>query len=219
MRHGKRISNVWQFEDDRVEMNSMNTFISLGSRCQIATQLQRNGMRSALCPFDWLISDDTSGICTSIEKDFVGFFSPQNLRVHSMKKPFVEDVVYQIVDSHSFQTIDAVPKKAQEVYDKYQRAAARFRTAMNSFEHCILLRKYSNPWQIRSIMDLINRKYPKARFTIVSLVDIERDDLQVNEGRIRTFGIHYPPSFAQGDKRFDAEWTQLLQKLANLKYE
>lgn len=45
------------FIESELSVSLYNHFISLGSFCSLASELERFGLRDASYPFDWLISD------------------------------------------------------------------------------------------------------------------------------------------------------------------
>ncbi len=191
------------------EKRPVNRIISLGSRCNIASHLRRAKLTDALFPFDWIISDDTQGVVKAIENRFSDFFLPRNLSVHPFHKPFVEDMKYGLVDSHSFSKNGTLAMEAPLVHEKYARAAERFGEALDSGDHCYLLRQGSQYWGAKAIAGAVQTAYPNARFTIVSLTDAERDDLTFDEPGLVSYKIPYCANFRQGDQKWNSDWDAL----------
>ena len=99
-------------------------FISLGSWCNVAINLKRNGMRKAAFPFDWIASVDCEKFLEIFTSDF---------------KYFLDDNYLFIKDSHIFNNYynlefphdQCLPQEMAELWatfkDKYMRRIDRFR--------------------------------------------------------------------------------------------
>lgn len=55
------------------KVKSFDAIFSLGSSCQVASQLRRNGLRTAAGPFDWFNFASTPGFCQVLESRFERF--------------------------------------------------------------------------------------------------------------------------------------------------
>ncbi len=73
-------------------MSNDTLFISLGSTCGIAYQLQKLGLKKESLPFDWVKSDNMTSICHIIKNGFDSFgeFSQLELQRQSTKHPVLE---------------------------------------------------------------------------------------------------------------------------------
>lgn len=114
--------------DGTDQFNSINRdnpiFISLGSWCNVAINLQKNGMRHAAFPFDWVASVDCEKFLKIFQTDF---------------EYFLDDKYLFIKDSHAFNDyynlefphdIFFEPEEFEEwieFKDKYTRRIKRFR--------------------------------------------------------------------------------------------
>ena len=61
-------------------MTEFRHFISLGSFCSVALDLEALGLREASMPFDWNIDLRFEGVIDCIEKGFAHFLDEEELR-------------------------------------------------------------------------------------------------------------------------------------------
>ncbi len=79
-------------------------FISLGSTCQTAHQLQRLGLRQFAGPLDWFISPSVPDLAKILQSRFKSFMEWSNLQLIGVidNHYVVKDTVYQIESYHDF---------------------------------------------------------------------------------------------------------------------
>lgn len=128
-------------------MDSQNKtiYISLGSDCSVAYQLQKQGLRDAAYPFDWLRIPHLKFLNTLIDNDFNDLFVNLETTDISNNFPLLNDdwheekgisikVInrkYGIHFVHDFTSINSLNLyKPESVFEKYQRRIERFRENM-----------------------------------------------------------------------------------------
>ena len=68
---------------------SYSNYVSLGSFCSVAMELERFGLRSASFPFDWLLSD-FRGVVEAINSNFGAFFDESFLNNQNKGCMYIE---------------------------------------------------------------------------------------------------------------------------------
>ncbi|MCD9026425.1 DUF1796 family putative cysteine peptidase [Cohnella silvisoli] len=110
-------------------------YISLGSTCQTAYQLQRLNLRKFAGPLDWFISRSVTDVARLIRNRFNGFMELNHLQVLGTEPAhfIVRDNSYDIVSYHDFPLMrrwtDAYPDFKQKLN---RRVNAMITAAKNS---------------------------------------------------------------------------------------
>lgn len=101
-------------------------FISLGGNCYVAEDLSRMGLRDCSYPFDWLFSDDFSGIVLAIEDRFKDLTTEHLLFQHKNNRSRYYNQKYKFSFFHDFSKYLPLSKQLAEVKTKYERRSERF---------------------------------------------------------------------------------------------
>lgn len=106
-------------------MTEFRHFISLGSFCSVALDLEALGLRDASMPFDWNIDLKFEGVIDCIEKGFEHFLDGDELR-QSEEAPEHYMNRYEIQFFHDFNMWDPLAEQLPAVQDKYERRIRHF---------------------------------------------------------------------------------------------
>ena len=106
-------------------MTEFRHFISLGSFCSVALDLEALGLREASMPFDWNIDLKFEGVIDCIEKRFEYFLEESELR-QSEEAPEHYMDRYEIQFFHDFNMWDPLSAQLPAVQDKYERRIRHF---------------------------------------------------------------------------------------------
>lgn len=184
--------------------------VSLGDTCQVAWQLELNGIRKFAYPFDW--------VCTSF-KSLVGFIEQKGAHFLEFDKISVMgvypgnptrlqvvDLVYGIVFYHDFL---ASPPLANynDVKAKYDRRLKRFFDLLNSNKKVLFVREGFMREQIEFLDHLLHSTYPNLKYTILAVSDREDFKESWKLDRISNFYLPQNPWNWQGDS---AKWKEIL---------
>ncbi|BCS83149.1 papain-like cysteine peptidase [Cotonvirus japonicus] len=140
-------------------------YISLGSTCGVAYQLQSLGLKQESLPFDWIKSQDLESIYSAIVNGFNIFGDFNNLTLHttSSKHPILEtddwinnlntnkSFVYKnsinMMFYHDFNTEikSSTDQTYQEFREKYMRRFNRFYDLFSSGNELIFIRDEHKP--------------------------------------------------------------------------
>lgn len=113
-----------------------HVYVSLGSDCSVAYQLQIHGLRQSAFPFDWIRINNLDSLISILESNFQFFFDDLTIERESDKFPLIEEdwkdnisktliiknTKYSILFPHDIKTIDDL----EEFKIKYSRRIARF---------------------------------------------------------------------------------------------
>jgi hypothetical protein len=86
-------------------------YVSLGSSCSVAYQLQILNLKKESLPFDWIRSNSVSYVLSLIQNNFTGFFDDLEHVKDDERFPFIEDNEEGL--NHNF---DAIPDKKTKIY-------------------------------------------------------------------------------------------------------
>jgi hypothetical protein len=160
-------------------------YISLGSTCQTAHQLNRLNLRRFAGPLDWFISRTVTDVARLIQNRFNGFMELNHLELLGTEPAhyIVRDYNYDIISYHDFPRIyrwtDAYPDFKQKI----NRRVNAFLTAAKSGPLC-LIRTDTSKMEAQHLYVALNAIMPgKFRLLIVN----NRDDYQV---RHEDWGLH-----------------------------
>jgi hypothetical protein len=106
-------------------------YISLGSNCQAAYQLNRLGLRQFAGPLDWFASESVPGLVQLLRNRMKGFMEFKNLQLIDTAQDcfVVRDNVYNIVSFHDFPVhlnVDGWWKAYPAFKEKIDRRVLRF---------------------------------------------------------------------------------------------
>lgn len=106
-------------------MHNFKHFISLGSFCSVALDLEALGLREASMPFDWNIDLRFEGVIGCIEKKFEHFLDEEELK-QSEEAPEHYMNRYEIQFFHDFNMWEPLKDQLPAVQDKYERRVRHF---------------------------------------------------------------------------------------------
>lgn len=104
---------------------NFENFISLGYFCEVASDLEKLGLRNTSSPFDWCITDFQMNI-KLIENHFEGFMNLNNLSQSSRNRNIYMDKKYKDFFFHDFSKYKSLANQYPSVKAKYDRRIKRF---------------------------------------------------------------------------------------------
>ncbi|MCH5296319.1 MAG: hypothetical protein J1E85_01470 [Ruminococcus sp.] len=104
--------------------------ISLGCFCSVALELEKNGLRDASYPFDWLITRDFSKVLHLIETNFDNFLNEDNLIQSISSRNYYYDEIQKIWFYHDFSSNSDLHSQMDDVKEKFNRRINRFYSAI-----------------------------------------------------------------------------------------
>lgn len=116
-------------------------FISLGYFCEVASDLEKLGLRNTSSPFDWCITDLKMNI-RLIDNKFNNFMNYENLKQSCQNRNIYMDTVYKDFFFHDFSKYKSLDSQYPKVKAKYNRRIQRFLT--NIEKPTLFIRYISN---------------------------------------------------------------------------
>lgn len=116
-------------------------FISLGYFCEVASDLEKLGLRNTSSPFDWCITDFKMNI-RLIDNKFDNFMNYENLKQSCQNRNIYMDAVYKDFFFHDFSKYKSLDSQYPKVKAKYNRRIQRFLT--NIRKPTLFIRYISN---------------------------------------------------------------------------
>lgn len=186
--------------------------VSLGSRCQVAIQMEHNGVRHLAYPFDWIVTH-AQGLGSFIINQGSHFLDRDKV-VYVGEYPgnppyyFVQDTHYGFESYHDFLP-PHTPGNFDLVKDKFQRRIKRFFALLNSNKKILFIRTDVTREEAEYLDSVIRTMHPKLVYTLVALN--KTDDFKTDWGhpRIKNFYLNIDPLDWQGDF---ARWKEILSK-------
>lgn len=105
--------------------SNFENYISLGSFCDVAGDLEKLGLRNQSSPFDWGISSFPE-IIQLIENRFSDFMNIDNLYQDSNNRGHYKDKKYNFYFFHDFKSYESLEKQYPRVKEKYNKRIGRF---------------------------------------------------------------------------------------------
>lgn len=106
-------------------------YVSLGSFCGVAMELDRIGLRQESLPFDWLITADFDSVLWLIRNHFEGFLEKEDL--YQEETPdYYYSKRFQIHYYHEFIGTGSLEEQYDAVLEKYRRRIGRFYEIISS---------------------------------------------------------------------------------------
>lgn len=151
------------------ELPPYDAIINLGGDCQVAYQMQINGLRKCALPFDKLIAPFSS-LQKLLEERFEGYMDPDNFElVDDGKEKYILDKKYATRLIHDFKLEEDFLKDLESIKQTYIRRIDRLFALLRESENPLIIRKIINKEQaiaLKKILDIIR---PGKPFTIVAL--------------------------------------------------
>lgn len=125
-------------------------YVSLGSHCQVASQLNYYGLRNGAFPLDWVLSGSIDAVIDLINNDFRNFFEEDLLFIHPNTFWWIENPIYQFEFRHEWPFDDSIPsaeKISQMITEaklRYNRRIDRFRMLRKCTGKVVFIRTASN---------------------------------------------------------------------------
>ena len=104
---------------------SYSNYVSLGSFCSVAMELERFGLRSASFPFDWLLSD-FRGVVEAINSNFGAFFDESFFEQSKQRLYVYRNSKYGFEFVHNFSKYKPLSTQLDVFREKYNRRINRF---------------------------------------------------------------------------------------------
>jgi hypothetical protein len=184
--------------------------VSLGSRCQVAIQLEHNGIRHFAYPFDWIVTH-AEGLGSFIVNQGAHFLDRDKVVYvgeYAGNPPyqFVMDTHYGFESYHDFLP-PHIKGNFEEVKEKFQRRIKRFFALLNSNKKILFIRTDVTRAEAEYLDNIIHTMYPKLVYTFVALN--MTDDFRTDWGhpRIKNFYLEINPAVWQGDS---VRWKEIL---------
>lgn len=102
-----------------------SNFISLGYFCEVASDLEKLGLRNTSSPFDWCITDFEMNI-KLIDNKFDDFMNLENLSQSRRNRNIYMDTKYNDFFFHDFSEYKSLSSQYAQVKAKYDRRIERF---------------------------------------------------------------------------------------------
>lgn len=186
--------------------------VSLGSRCQVAIQMENNGVRHLAYPFDWIVTH-AQGLASFIINQgshFLDIDKVLYVEEYAGNPPyyFVRDTHYGFESYHDFLP-PHVPGNFEMVKEKFQRRIKRFFALLNSNKKILFIRTDVTRKEAEFLDHIIHTLYPRLVYTFVALNTT--DDFKTDWGhpRIKNFHLNIDPLDWQGDF---IRWKEILGK-------
>jgi hypothetical protein len=207
------------------QLASFGKIISLGSDCEVATQLNKYKLRHEAYPFDWMRTYVFSKLTQLIQNNFAHFLhGPLLVKGHHSVTnklyfmAFVHD--FPTRENPSYERLDEefagiiIPNFVQflpQVREKYARRIARFKKALYSNEPILFIRsQHIQPHEAAEFVQLISRLNPKLNFTLAVVSGQNHPKEQWYIPHVIALQETKPPK-AQWFS--DAQWATILKKL------
>ncbi len=130
-----------------MEKQKFDNFVSLGSKCPVASSMSKYGLRSWSGVFDWLITQDFRWVLYNIENDFESFLSKENLEMYQDNPKKFRDVKTGFVFIHEellfieeFELLERKYRKRIETFLNETKKRTCFFRAVESNEEAEYIR-------------------------------------------------------------------------------
>lgn len=169
----------------QAKVEKFDEIVSLGGRCQVAWQLENNGLRKYAYPFDWFttlfpslisfIEHNGQNFLDLDKIQIVGAYPGDPLRLE------VVDTLYGIVSYHDFLS-DPFMQNYTDIKNKYDRRIERFFKLLHSKKRVLFVRQGSTKAEIEELSSFIHQLYPQLNYKILAVHDSEeyQDDWNIS---------------------------------------
>jgi len=173
-------------------------FVSLGSWCDIAINLRKNGMRHAAFPFDWIASVDCERFLEIFQTDFKYFLDDEYLFI---KDSHIFNNYYNLEFPHDIFFHPEEPEEYISFKKKYTKRINRFRELENYKGKVYFIRSafgYSNHPErhfkceenvsisieySQRLYDALQKRFPQLDFALI-ICDLGKPPIRVSENLI-----------------------------------
>lgn len=153
--------------------------ISLGSTCQPAIHLNRNNLRQASFPLDWVVTIP-GALITLFETRFEKFLEKEYLLALKTASGDSEKIVnafYHISFFHDF-SIGGLTTELPSVKEKYARRINKMYCILESEGPVLFIRTKLWEYHARQFVSILATQFPKLKYT---LLVINRETEEPNE--------------------------------------
>jgi len=145
----QKIFSAQEIEEDLLPKDETVLFVSLGSHCEPAIQMNFHKVRKRAFPFDWTFVSGHDNFIKILKEDFQNFFLPENLTLSKEYGWIINDSYYHMDFRHEFE--DPAAEITDAVYlevlekskEKFQKRINRFRQ-LKHFEGKVIFFKMAN---------------------------------------------------------------------------
>lgn len=185
--------------------------VSLGARCQVANQIEANGIRQRAYPFDWIVTNAqglgafiTNKGSHFLDKDKIIYVGPYP---GSPPHYHVIDTHYGFESFHEFLAPET-PGNYEGVKAKLERRIRRFFKLLESDKKVLFIRTDTTKADAVYLDNIIHTLYPHLVYTIVALGNTPDHANEWGLPRIKNFYINIDPSNWEGDY---VRWKEILR--------
>lgn len=186
--------------------------VSLGYSCQVAWQLETNGIRRLAYPFDWFHTSYES-LIAFINNKGAHFLDLDKINVGGPypgdpSRLLVKDLLYGIISYHDFLATPPMSNYADIKY-KYDRRTKRFFNLLQSNKRVLFVIQDALKSQVENLDYLFHMLYPKLAYTILAVNSHEEYCSPWGNARIENFYLPQIPGDWMGNF---GVWTEILSK-------
>ncbi len=172
------------------ETESYDQIVSLGYSCQVAFQLEHNGVRTLAHPFDWFHTPIES-LLKFIANEGKNFFDLDKIYVMGAypgdpARLQVYDTVYGIISYHDFLSFPHLSNYA-EIKAKYDKRIKRFFNLLQSNQRVLFVRQDVSKEQAEYLDEVLHSTYPNLSYTLIAINNTEEYKTPWNSPRIENF--------------------------------
>ncbi|WP_068471366.1 DUF1796 family putative cysteine peptidase [Candidatus Protochlamydia phocaeensis] len=198
----------WKMAYAIVQDRPYDEAVSLGYSCQVAQQLNDNGIRHQAYPFDWMLSS-AEGLILFIHYAGAGFLDLDKIaieeRVAGTNILIVADTLYGFRLLHDF--YDPFDTFYPIVKQKYERRIARFFNLLRSNKKVLFVRIQFTREQAELLDFILHTLYPQLTYTILALNPEPQADWGLE--RVKNLQLHQIPDVWYGDH---TRWREILSQ-------
>lgn len=160
-------------------------YISLGSTCSVAKQLEILHLKRETLPFDWVRTPYFIDVLNLIKQKFNNYLVEENFIYqrssdrHSLEQPgtsaVYEHSIYRIVFFHDFREDTDFKSQFEEFKERQQRRIDRFYSILSVNERIVFVRdelkpQKTHPEEIKQFVEYICCTYPALDFKLVLII-------------------------------------------------
>lgn len=188
-----------------------DAIINLGGNCQVAYQMQLNGLRKYALPFDKLITP-YDGLQKLLENNFEGLLEPDNFElVITQNAKYVLDKKYGTRWIHDFKLEVDFLKDYESVRETYQRRIERFLKVIKESENPLFIRKTVTKEQVLALKKVLDGIRGGKPYTILALDGTQEMKFDWQLEGIKNFYLRQPTPYTwKGD---DVAWQEIFTAL------
>lgn len=198
------------------ETEPFDQVVSLGFNCQVAHQLEHNGVRFLAYPFDWCQTpfDSLLSFIANEGRHFLDWDKICPLKPHHGDPAHLEvvDCVYGIITFHDFLTSPPLDNYLS-VKSRYDKRTKRFFDLLNSTQHVLFVRQGLTKEQAESLNEALHSSYPNLHYTLIAINETEEYKTAWNTPRIENFYMEPVNDWTGNYSR----WTEILSQFRVLR--